>query len=230
MPVPPPRPMPRVVVHELFGGGEHEHGVAAGVAVGDQIDRAACRACRSMYFGSARFLRSSSSAAELSRCGQPGQNVGVRETIFSSNHLRASACWPCGCDPARRVSRPLRSSAGISSVALISGMRICASTEGFSPRVSGMPASPRGKALAEQPAGRSRRLLGGKRVKQPVADVLLEEAAAFLDDDHVLAELARTRRRAARRRDSSCPSAGWGTRRSGRGRPARARGTARPCR
>ena len=29
----------RVVVHELFGGGEHEHGVAAGVAMGDEIDR-----------------------------------------------------------------------------------------------------------------------------------------------------------------------------------------------
>ncbi len=29
-----------VVVHELFGGREHQHGVAAGVAVGDQIDRA----------------------------------------------------------------------------------------------------------------------------------------------------------------------------------------------
>ncbi len=31
-----------------------------------------------MYFGSARFLRISSSVAELSRCGQPGQKVGVR--------------------------------------------------------------------------------------------------------------------------------------------------------
>ena len=29
-----------VVVHELFGGCEHEHRVAAGVAVGDQVDRA----------------------------------------------------------------------------------------------------------------------------------------------------------------------------------------------
>ena len=34
-----------------------------------------------MYFGSARFLRSSKSVAELSRCGQPGQKVGVRATI-----------------------------------------------------------------------------------------------------------------------------------------------------
>ena len=72
-----------VVVHELLGGREHQHRVAAGVAVGDQIDRAHRRDACAMYFGSARFLRISSSADELSRCGQPGQNVGVRETTVS---------------------------------------------------------------------------------------------------------------------------------------------------
>ncbi len=76
--------------------------------------------------------------AELSRCGHPGQNVGVRATTFSLNTPSLGRDSSFSRDSSA-VSRPFRSSGGISSVALMSGMISCASTDGFSPRVAGMP-------------------------------------------------------------------------------------------
>ena len=45
-----------------------------------------------------------------------------------------------------------------------------------------------GECLAEEAGGELRRLFLRQRVEQPVADILFQEAAAFFDDDHVLAE------------------------------------------
>ena len=178
----------------------------------------------------------------LAEFEQRRRAVAMRAAGAEGRRARRRSCRRMTCElglagladasPARRVSRPLRRSAGISSVALMSGMRICARTEGLRPRVSGMPAQCRaGNVLPKRRADDVGRLLrAADAVNSAVADVLFEEAAAFLDDDHVLAELGELARRAARRPGSSCPSAESGRRRSDRCRPAHARGTGRPCR
>ena len=67
-----------VVVHELFGRGEHEHRVAAGVAVGDQVHRGRAVHAASCTSGRRSSCGARAATAELSRCGQPGQK---RQTL-----------------------------------------------------------------------------------------------------------------------------------------------------
>ena len=82
-----------------------------------------------MYFGSARFLRSSSSVAELSRCGQPGQKVGVRATTFFVEHCQLGLAGLAEAIQFGWSAGHCAIAAGFRSVAWISGMSFCASTE-----------------------------------------------------------------------------------------------------
>ena len=67
-----------------------------------------------------------------------------------------------------------------------------------------------GKDLPKRREERSAAWGWGEGVEEGVAEVLFEETAAFLDDDHVLAEVGEFAEEMGRRRGSSGPVGGWG--------------------
>ena len=133
-----------VVVHELLGRGEHEHGVAAGVAVGDQIHRA-----HAVVLGHVFRV-----GEVLAQFQQRGRAVAMRAA--GAERRRAADDAACRDTSSlgllawrrrsiSRRSRPLRRCGSISAVAWISGISFWASTEKFNPRVSGMPSHAAGE-------------------------------------------------------------------------------------
>ena len=180
-----------VVVHELLGGGEHEHRVAAGVAVGHHVHRPAAVVAEHVL----RVLE------VLADFQQDGGGVAVRATgaeggragddLFG-NHLedrlaRLAQAGHLGGEAAvAKLRRELfggfnEGDEALGEDGVVQAARVRDAFEL-------LPRRRDGERLAEQAGDDVFRIVQREVVEGGVADVLLEEAATFLDHDHVLAE------------------------------------------
>ena len=101
-----------VVVHELFGRGEHQHRVAAGVAVGDEVDRGRCRGA----WPCTRGRRSSCGARAAWRscrgAGSRGRRSACAATICSTPITLSFGLLALRIMASSALSRPLRRCGG----------------------------------------------------------------------------------------------------------------------